>query len=735
MQLYRLIIRLTSLCIIPLMMMQSYSYAQVEQNRATHWHFGNQKGFDFSSGSPKLVADSQIDAVESCCTMSDLNGNLLFYTNGGGREDGESFGGIWNHKHELMEGGDLGTTKGGGQSGFQGCLTVPKPLNPNEYFLFTVDHIETLSFQDSEFPIGKGLKYFEIDVAENNGNGKVKEGKNLLNPSFEYIAGTLHGNCIDYWVIAQTSHHYIERNADVADTFYVFQITEKGIQSPIKIPMIEGQPDFRDEYGPMKISPDGKRLISGLFIYDFDNLTGNINNPISLSPYIQNPTASLAFSPNGKYLYNFRLNSLSDTTTAFAYNTYQYDLEASPIDSSEIIIGEVLLNLTSRGRVGTPQIAPDGKIYTPFWMGNPFRKIAVTTVDFPDKRGIEASFTFDVEELSENMNERFLRFGNFMDYIFKDKQETTFKESIKDVNLNCETQEEVILKAPPNQLQYVWSIDGTSDTLTVKEAGKYWVNYADGCEEGVDTFLLKINNSQFDVELPEDIVFLCDNEPLVIQPTTTSTSLQLMWQDSTFADAYEITEAGLYTVEARIGLCVAKDSTNAIALATPILDLGKDTIICRGKPLTLSAPNSRYNEYDWIDGNTEAIREIAQAGSYTLTISNVCGTAIDDINIENCPACELYIPNVFSPNGDNQNDLLQAFSQASCAITDFTMHIMDRWGNSRVELNDLKESWDGKIQNQQSAVGMYFYIAKYTINRPDGRKEYREQRGDVTLVR
>ena len=715
------------------MMMPNYSYAQVEQNRATYWYFGNQKGFDFSSGEPVQIEGAEIDAVESCCTMSDLNGNLLFYTNGGGREDGNSQGGIWNSNHELMEGGDLGEILGGGQSSFQGCLSVPKPMSPDLYYLFTVDHIETLAFENSLFDNGKGLSYFEIDMTANGGKGSVKAGETLLKPSFEYISGTLHGNCIDYWVIAQTSHHYIERDADVADSFFVFQVTEKGIQTPIKIPMIEGAEFVRDEYGPMKISPDGTQLICGLFIYDFDKSTGDITNPRPLSPAVFDPTASLVFSPNGDYLYNFRLNSIGDTT--FIYTAYQYDLAIPVLDSSEIIIGEVELNLTSRGRIGTPQIAPDGKIYTPFWMGKPFSKIALTSLEFPDKRGVAAKFIFDNEELSENFDQRFLRFGNFMDHIFKEKEEAIFKESTITLNLNCETQEEVVLKAPPNQRQYVWSINGISQTLTVKDEGKYWVNYADGCEEGADTFLLTINNRQFDVELPEDIVFLCNNEPLVIQPTTTSNSLPLMWQDSTFADTYEVTEAGQYIVEARKGLCVARDSTKVIALATPMMDLGADTIVCRGKPLTVEVPFSPYNKYDWTDGNRDANRAIDKAGDYTLMISNACGTAIDDISIENCPECDLYIPNVFSPNGDNQNDFFQAFAKEECEITDFRMQIIDKWGNGRIELNNLQDAWDGQFKNQRSAEGVYFYITKYTVNRPDGRKERKEQRGEVTLVR
>jgi hypothetical protein len=48
---------------------------------------------DFSNGAPVALTDRQIDTAEGCATISDANGQLLFYT------DGKK---VWNKNHQVM---------------------------------------------------------------------------------------------------------------------------------------------------------------------------------------------------------------------------------------------------------------------------------------------------------------------------------------------------------------------------------------------------------------------------------------------------------------------------------------------------------------------------------------------------------------------------------------------------------------------------------------------------------
>jgi len=95
----------------------------------------------------------------------------------------------------------------------------------------------------------------------------------------------------------------------------------------------------------------------------------------------------------------------------------------------------------------------------------------------------------------------------------------------------------------------------------------------------------------------------------------------------------------------------------------------------------------------------------------------------------------MYIPNVFSPNGDGINDRL-LISAASDVEEIESMEIFDRWGNlvfaaKNFLPGDPTNSWDGKRDGVtlNPAVFAYKMMARFK----DGRREVRN--GDITLVR
>ena len=67
-----------------------------ETKRANHWYFGQGAGIDWSTGSPIAVTNGQSNSLEGASSISDKDGNLLFYS------DGNT---IWNKNHVPMQGG------------------------------------------------------------------------------------------------------------------------------------------------------------------------------------------------------------------------------------------------------------------------------------------------------------------------------------------------------------------------------------------------------------------------------------------------------------------------------------------------------------------------------------------------------------------------------------------------------------------------------------------------------
>ncbi|HLW40157.1 MAG TPA: gliding motility-associated C-terminal domain-containing protein [Brumimicrobium sp.] len=85
------------------------------------------------------------------------------------------------------------------------------------------------------------------------------------------------------------------------------------------------------------------------------------------------------------------------------------------------------------------------------------------------------------------------------------------------------------------------------------------------------------------------------------------------------------------------------------------------------------------------------------------------------------------IPNVFSPNGDGENDV---YYITSMGLEEFELIILNRWGNVVFESNDPNEGWDGTFNGAPCTEGVYFY----KLNGKQKNKEIKEH-GFLTLVR
>jgi gliding motility-associated-like protein len=123
------------------------------------------------------------------------------------------------------------------------------------------------------------------------------------------------------------------------------------------------------------------------------------------------------------------------------------------------------------------------------------------------------------------------------------------------------------------------------------------------------------------------------------------------------------------------------------------------------------------------------------SGTVYLQIRNAQGcVALDSTFIEVVPVRKVYIPNAFSPNGDQLNDQFYVQGRDGGQIVQW--HIKDRWGNlvfekKDIALNDSSQGWDGTFRGQRCAAGTFLY--EIEIEFPDGaRKQFK---GEVKLLR
>lgn len=108
---------------------------------------------------------------------------------------------------------------------------------------------------------------------------------------------------------------------------------------------------------------------------------------------------------------------------------------------------------------------------------------------------------------------------------------------------------------------------------------------------------------------------------------------------------------------------------------------------------------------------------------------------VDCIAIETYREVKVFFPNVFSPNGDGNNDVFfPATNVADLQV--LKMDIYDRWGNcvytqKNQILGEDGSSWDGQYQGRPVPPGVYVYHMQYV----DEQANVQEIYGDVTVVR
>ncbi|MCO5267774.1 MAG: gliding motility-associated C-terminal domain-containing protein [Brumimicrobium sp.] len=161
-----------------------------------------------------------------------------------------------------------------------------------------------------------------------------------------------------------------------------------------------------------------------------------------------------------------------------------------------------------------------------------------------------------------------------------------------------------------------------------------------------------------------------------------------------------------------------------IPVTTPLLSVETDT-------------NFNVVSYQWFptDGLscTDCPNPIASPDHSTqyilvVTASDGCkGTDTIQINlVETCR--EIFVPNIFSPNRDGENDEFQVFG--SC-ISKFELNIFDRWGMMIFQSFDQDNHWDGKVNGSDVNTGTYAYQVRIITT----YGEEIEKSGTFTLVR
>lgn len=356
-------------------MAQLVFFAVQGQGEATNWYFGNGAGIQFNNdGSVTALTDGLLNTVEGCASISDADGNLLFYT------DGIT---VYDRTHGIMQNG---TGLYGDPSSTQAAIIVPKPEDPNIQYIFTVD--TAISRED----IDRGLSYSVIDLSLNAGNGAViQKNIKLLDDCSEKITAVVK-NCFDQsiWVVTLASENGLPDQP--FNTYHAFEVNTTGVQKTSVKTTFEDL-EINDPRGYLKFSADGSKLVSansgsGLFIYDFDPDTGLITNQETITISSSDQFAyGVEFSPNQQFIYILASNNQAPGET----NNHKASLLQYDITSTDISATEVILDIRNLYR-GALQLGENGKIYrtiaSDYFSGSPYLGV----INNPNEKGTASNY-------------------------------------------------------------------------------------------------------------------------------------------------------------------------------------------------------------------------------------------------------------------------------------------------------------------------------------------------------
>lgn len=181
------------------------------------------------------------------------------------------------------------------------------------------------------------------------------------------------------------------------------------------------------------------------------------------------------------------------------------------------------------------------------------------------------------------------------------------------------------------------------------------------------------------------------------------------------ADAF-----GFYSVAISDGACSAAATYQLVAPPfRPQVSPPSDSIsFCAGQPVDLTAeaiPGARYRWLRYVNNSPEVMAEstgsfsgtIQESGTFKLQIeSHGCSFESKEIVAWKIPGDSIFIPNVFSPNGDQWNEDFEIYTEG---IDQYYLRVFNRYGN---------EIWSGQRGSTpwnaaDTSSGVYFWILSY----------------------
>ncbi len=712
-----------------LLLVQGTSNAQNQNNQ---WRFGFAAGVAFLPSGPIATAPAALATGEGSASIANpVTGALMFYT------DGVT---IWTALNQPMPNG-TGLLGGVSQlSSTTAAVIVPRPLTPNQYYVFTIDE----QFSNN------GFRYSLVDMTLNNGLGDVVTGQKnipLLATLSEKIHAVPSSDGCGYWVITHQT---------VGNTFNCYKVTQAGVQLPPVLSTIGSTQG--NGAGHMKVSPQFNKLAMGSFfantveLYDFNNTTGVVSNLVSWNFSFPNGLLyGVEFSPNGNLLYVSNL-----------FRIIQYDITLATATQIQNSAYEVSFGTSGIYSPASLQLGPNNKIYA--------ASGGLDVINNPNSPGFACGFQTNILTLQGSSNyglpQKVYLLGQTA------PNAITFSDSCLQSVINF------TLADTTGVISYSWNFgdpaSGTQNTSNLvqpshqfTQSGSFHVTAVlnKGCFSDTVKTTVNVVNCQVISPAFTGLVFSGDTCEVGTSfswnvngstgssffswnfgdPSSGASNLVLFSGQPPFPPANHVFSGpGIYNV------CLTYQEPGQPARTT--CRLVRIGLCCRPRILVTDTCVNNATRFrlagadtlrtaSWFFGDqagTGTAQQLSptfvysEPGFYNVEVTFVasCGQGkvnrlIEVINCRN--DCELSFPNVVTPNGDGLNDTWKIVQQ--CPVQNYSLTVFNRWGRPVFKSNDAQEAW--KPVNEEG--GTYYY--KLSLIKSGGENLQEEFKGWIQMVR
>lgn len=258
------------------------------QGENDNWFFGDHAGINLASNPPTAISGMLNESRNGVASVSDSNGQLLFYTDG-------HF--LYNRNHVAMP-----ETLTGYYMCEQTAIIVPFPEHPGQYYVFSNANFFNSGANNNP------TAYSVIDMNINAGLGSVTtlniplldENGQPIYINSDALTSAINHQGNGYWIL-------IQRN----NQLYSYELTKTGLNNVPTVTNLTFPSGFHNMMGFMKVSPDKSKIAiiqnyqpGRIRVYGFNDTNGTIDTN-SFSYAIDDFWLPFAaeFSPNSQVLY------------------------------------------------------------------------------------------------------------------------------------------------------------------------------------------------------------------------------------------------------------------------------------------------------------------------------------------------------------------------------------------------------------------------------------------------